>query len=690
MGKLQTVGEAGGIPERLLLFLLLLAHMPTATFAYKQHSRGGHRASFTSGQSIPLYVDALRSSSTLIPLDVYQQLPDCAAPDTHRLPRTNLGQILQGTLLSTTEYNVEMKFDRYCDTLCVVSNKNNLASLIHQNYHAHYVLDGIPVGTTMGDDTHNRTRTRYFEGVPLGYVDAKNGTAYVYNHYNFKIVYHRPSRGRYELVRFTVQPFSIQHHGSSSTTTTPFSKFLLSFPNQHTSAELLKEFGAVSPQPATGNGVVTFTYDILWDELISDQDEWALRFEGVLPVSYQWVQKLVQNSVLCLVLVAVLVIGVVANLSKEQNKYHRLDGTDSDTVETSGWVAIRNDVFRPPQSCPTLFVLLCSTGIQLTVVCLLVVILAAQGTLRPAHPGRLLTAVILLFAVTGGVAGYVSATLTRAFRFQPNGRRMCLLTAGVLPGIAFAMFLFINAIEQSRQSTKSVPLLTLTVLMLLWVLVLFPTVCIGSSIGNQCSRMEFPYEPSKDDPRPIPESRTFALRSLLVLLRFFCFDSIVFLSLFSEIDRIMLSCWTGSFYFTYSFQVLLLLVGFATSAFAAVVVTHFKFRREDYQWWWSSLTTAGAIGFYFFLFSIYYAANLNLSSFASLVIYFGYMLLVSMAMTCMFGSVGVLASLAFSIALYSGLLRSRPSIVVEEDIECVSVDSSFVKLSRTDTEEESE
>jgi len=192
--------------------------------------------------------------------------------------------------------------------------------------------------------------------------------------------------------------------------------------------------------------------------------------------------------------------------------------------------------------------------------------------------------------------------------------------------------------------------------------------------------MEFPFEPIEGERRQLPKPRPWLTRIFLVLVRFNTFDVIPFGTLFTEIYYTMSCTWMSYYYSTYGFLLLALLVGFVTCAFTAVVVTYFRFRREDYRWWWSSLTTAGAIGGYVFLYSFVYVRQLNIEGPLSAVIFFGYMTLVSLGLACMFGFVGVCASLVFSKRMYASLQRERPNLEIEQDKPATMKDQEMTEV----------
>ena len=97
-----------------------------------------------------------------------------------------------------------------------------------------------------------------------------------------------------------------------------------------------------------------------------------------------------------------------------------------------GWKYCHADVLRPPQR-PLLLAACVGSGVQLTCMVLVSLLLSLLGFLSPTVRGRLLTAALLLYAAAGAPAGYAAARLYR----QMHGRRMYELLAmavGLFPG----------------------------------------------------------------------------------------------------------------------------------------------------------------------------------------------------------------------------------------------------------------
>jgi len=120
---------------------------------------------------------------------------------------------------------------------------------------------------------------------------------------------------------------------------------------------------------------------------------------------------------------------------------------------------VHGDVFRPPQL-PQLLSVYVATGIQLLLMALLSLVLAALGFFSPAHRGSLLGGSVVLFLLSGSASGFVAARFSKLFN-EENKVRVTLLTAMVYPGVCAAIFFGLNILIWAHQSSGAVPIGTL-------------------------------------------------------------------------------------------------------------------------------------------------------------------------------------------------------------------------------------
>jgi transmembrane 9 superfamily protein 2/4 len=101
-------------------------------------------------------------------------------------------------------------------------------------------------------------------------------------------------------------------------------------------------------------------------------------------------------------------------------------------------------------------------------------------------------------------------------------------------------------------------------------------------------------------------------------------------AIFIELYFIMNSLWFHKVYYMFGFLTLVFVVLVITCSEVAILMTYFRLCAEDYNWWWKSFFTSGATALYVFLYGIlYFSTKLQIASFTSGVLYFGWMLMIS-------------------------------------------------------------
>ena len=96
---------------------------------------------------------------------------------------------------------------------------------------------------------------------------------------------------------------------------------------------------------------------------------------------------------------------------------------------------------------------------------------------------------IVLYALTAGVAGYVASSYYRQFDGDQWAHSI-LLTACVYCGPFFLMFMFLNTVAIAYRSTAALPFGTIVVILVIWGLVTIPLTVLGGIAGKN-ARAEF-------------------------------------------------------------------------------------------------------------------------------------------------------------------------------------------------------
>merc|ERR1712045_464715 len=127
-------------------------------------------------------------------------------------------------------------------------------------------------------------------------------------------------------------------------------------------------------------------------------------------------------------------------------------------------------------------------------------------------------------------------------------------------------------------------------------------------------------------------------------------------AVFTELFFIMSSLWQHQFYYLFGFLALVLGILIVTCAEISIALMYFQLTSEDYNWWWRSFFTSGSSGGYVFLYSImYFSTSLSIEKTVSIILYFGYMGILSSIFFLLTGSIGALASFYFVKVIYGSI-----------------------------------
>lgn len=578
--------------------------------------------------SLPVYAHKLISPRSPIPHD-YLQLRFCppapnhlttAAHDVH----TSFAALLQGERARLTPYRVHMLEDAKCVLACTAKVKKAdvqlLARRIQRAYRIRFSIDDLPVVQRGG-------ASRSKLGCAIGTVASKESVQ-VFNHLQFTVWYHAAPGPdtRYRVVGFDVLPKSIASASCASD---------------------------VAPLRVSTNKVsgkeIPFTYSVTFK---ASKTRWATRFDALLLAlrstsRMRWL-SVVNSLMLALFLSASTAVVLLRTLRRDCARYGLPDDDDFDAG--AGWRALRGDVFRPPPFAGLLCVL-CGSGAQLALVALVTLLGALAGVLSPARRGSVLQGLLCAWALSAGVAGFVAARLHKAM----GGTRWKHVTVGVaflLPGVAFTVFSMLNAVMWSVRSIGAAPFVATALLLALWLGVSVPLAFLGTYFGYRRKAYDFAVR-TNEIPRPIP-SQPWLLRAPRV--HAFC-GLVPFGIVCLELRLILHSIWQSEFYhmFAFLFSVFVLLA--IACAEVSVVLVFFKLSNADYSWWWDSWLACASSGVYVFLYSLYYltthSAGAAGGSLPARLLFVSYSLLGSLMFALLTGSIGFLASLAFTRRIYS-------------------------------------
>jgi len=625
----------------------------------------------------------MTSSKTLLPIDYYR-LPFCKPEGGARMDNENLGEFLAGDRIESSPYLLKMQEEMYCKHVCIKNlgkeerkgtSPNRVVKAIRKEYHNNWIVDNLSAASKVEDDS--TITTRYWQGFPVGFIAEDGRRAYIHNHVNIEIMYHKVENeaDKYRVVRFTVEPFSIKHDftklkdnadpigDTDDDIPTMPDKAKIKNPiascnpnialeqRVHTNYEMVVDIGR-DPQPASGD--VLFTYDVHW---IENKDlHWASRWDiylsmdNAIPAKVHWL-SIANSLVIVSVLSAMIVAILLRNLRQDLARYNRLatDEEKADDLEEKGWKLVHADVFRPPSYSPLLLSVCCGTGAQLLCMTFWTIIFSAMGFLSPARRGALLMAELVFYVLMGVVSGYVTARLYKTFKGKA-WQKATVCTALGFPGLCFVLFFMMDIMAWTYRSSDAVPFTTMLVLLVLWFGISTPLVFFGAYFGYKQDAIEFPVKTS-NIPRQIPDQAWFMGVPFTLMIG----GILPFGACFVELYFILASVWMDYYYYVFGFLLLVFFILVITCAEITLLFNYFQLCNEDYHWWWRSFGNSGSTAIYVFLYSIVYFQQLEANSLTTYVLYFGYMGLASLGLFLMTGFIGVASSLVFNKTIFGSL-----------------------------------
>eukprot|EP00980_Cylindrotheca_fusiformis_P011708 scaffold2783_cov129-Cylindrotheca_fusiformis.AAC.9 len=572
----------------------------------------------------------------------------------------NLGEFLEGDRIENSPYILRMKEDMFCQQLCVSNlgrDDNKLVSAIRANYQHNWMVDKLPAVSKSEDDY--TITTRYWEGFPIGFIDEDSGLAYVHNHVNIEIMYHpvmEYDRQKYQIVRFTVEPFSIKHYFGPTDRSdyvdivNPIESCRIES-RSHTTYDMVTNVGR-EPQPASGRFLST--YDVTWIQ--NDDVDWASRWQIYLTMDNS-VPAGVHLFPIIIGFVCILALaGIITCLAASEQRRAALacsyqiiaTSGDQHLAEEQGLKAIAAEVFRPPSFSPIFLCAACGTGAQLVCTAAFVLLFSIFGKLSEANRGFILANTIIVYALMGFVSGYFSALLDTTFESN-GGKRLLFLTAFGFPGLWFSALIGNNIVASIHHSTDAVDLGTISLLLFLWFVVAVPLVVWGDRCGRKRQEIQYPVEASRYLPRSIPSQPCFLRVPVVIILGGILPAGVIF----PEFYYIQYSIWRGYYYDDFGHLLIASLESIIISLETMLLTHYLSLKRENHRWWWRSFVTASAPVLYLSLWSFFVeGSKIATGSFSAFFKYYTYSALLLFGLVLVYGCTGIACCLCFNKWLY--------------------------------------
>jgi transmembrane 9 superfamily member 3 len=335
------------------------------------------------------------------------------------------------------------------------------------------------------------------------------------------------------------------------------------------------------------------------------------------------------------------------------------DPSGAPSAAEASWKLLHGDVFRMPAH-PEFFAALLGTGVQLAIMGMVIVVIAAVRAVV-SDRGYTTTAVVAVYALTSAVAGYVSASWYRyQFLPKPSARWqfVMFLTASLLPCTAVAMLGPLNAIAWRASTINTISAGNVVTLALLWVCVSLPLCVVGTLLGRRSTSVSSKDRPGTLHkprvnimPRPLPLQQPWYAHPL-VLIALGGFPP--FGCIFVEAYFVLSSFWGYTYYYLFGFLGLVLAMLAIVTACSSVVVTYVALSHEDHRWPWLTFCSGASMAGYLFLYSLYYfVAKTEMHGLVQTAFFFSYSGLICISMGIGCGAIAFFASAWFVRTIYA-------------------------------------
>ncbi|CDP05450.1 unnamed protein product [Coffea canephora] len=277
-----------------------------------------------------------------------------------------------------------------------------------------------------------------------------------------------------------------------------------------------------------------------------------------------------------------------------------------------------------------------------------ILILGVIGIFHPFDRGGLKIALVIICALTHGLAGFNAVSFYRQLEGIDWVRNL-LLTGFLSCGPLFLSFCFLNAVAKAYGTTAALPLCTIAAILLIWICLAFPMFILGGKFAKKIE-LEFqaPCHTTKC-PREIPVLRWY--RGILPQVALA--GLLPFNVLYVELYYIFAAIRGHRVYTLYGILFIVFILAVVITALVSIVLTYSQLSAEDHRWWWRSFLYGGSSALYIYGYCFYYYFyRSDMRGFMQTSFFFGYMTCICYCLFLMLGTVGFRASLLFVRYIY--------------------------------------
>ncbi|KAG6720660.1 hypothetical protein I3843_03G072800 [Carya illinoinensis] len=488
---------------------------------------------YKAGEDVPLYANKVGPFHNPSETYRYYDLPFCS-PAHMQEKKEALGEVLNGDRLVVAPYKLEFQKDKESEIVCQKKLTWEEVSLfrnaVSKDYYFQMYYDDLPIWGFLGK-------------VEKEGNDPSEYKYYLTKHLQFDILYNKD-----RVIEIGVK----------------------SDPDALVDLTEDKEVD------------LELTYSVKWKETDTPFEKRMEKYSQTssLPhhLEIHWF-SIINSCVTVLLLTGFLATILMRVLKNDFVKYAHDDEAADDQEET-GWKYIHGDVFRYPNY-KSLFAAALGSGTQLFTLTIFIFMLALVGVFYPYNRGALFTALVVIYALTSGIAGYTATS----FYGQLEGKnwvRNLLLTGSLFCGPLFITFCFLNTVAIAYSSTAALPFGTIVVIFLIWTLVTSPLLVLGGIAGkNSKAEFQAPCRTAKF-PREIPSLPWYRKTVPQMAMAGF----LPFSAIYIELYYIFASVWGHRIYTIYSILFIVFIILLIVTAFITVALTYFQLAAEDHEWWW--------------------------------------------------------------------------------------------------------
>uniref|UniRef100_A0A915IV59 Transmembrane 9 superfamily member n=1 Tax=Romanomermis culicivorax TaxID=13658 RepID=A0A915IV59_ROMCU len=394
---------------------------------------------YKNGEKVILYVNKVGPYSNPQETYHYYHLPVCRPLEVvHK--KLSLAELMNGDRMAESIYNISFRVDTPKTALCnkfqyKASELISMLRAIEANYYFEFIIDNIILRNFLGN-------------VEEISIFPHKHKVFLFTHHHFIFEYNNE-----EIVH---------------------AKILIDRERPHRIDNAFENNLPVD---------VTFTYSVEWKESKVRRSQADIVHDSFFPKSFEihWL-SVINSSLLVFLLLAFVVLIMIRIIRSDLSKYNFGNEKEANDFDDHGWKVIHGDVFRSPKYLNMLCAIL-GVGVQLLTITATILLIVLFSLIDEHTHGLINVAALVLYALTSGIAGYVSSSMYKKL----GGERWIFninLTFGLFSVPTFMVWSIENSISWAYKSTQALPYQTVVLLLALWTLIGYPLTVVGGVLGK--------------------------------------------------------------------------------------------------------------------------------------------------------------------------------------------------------------